>query len=95
MDSHWLDGTPVNKSFNYDTSCDSCVADCCAMIMRNDDYHKRMGFRDCNLKIKAVCVLDEEKTLVLPKDPASLTKLYGELSSSIRDLSEKHESLKK
>ena len=88
---NWLDGTRVNMFFNYLTRCELCTAPCCAMYMWNDRNHKKMGFRDCNLLAKAVCVFDEEKT-VLPKDYASLTKLYGELNGSLKNLSQKTEN---
>ena len=88
--SNWLDGTEVNMTFSYNPKCESCTASCCAMIMWNDskDYAK-MGFKDCREGAKAVCVFDEEKAVVLPKDPAYLTKLYGQLNDSILVLSEK------
>ena len=87
---NWLDGTRVNMFFNYLTRCELCTAPCCAMYMWNDRNHKKMGFRDCSLLAKTVCVFDEEKT-VLPKDYASLIKLYGELNGSLQDFSQKTE----
>ena len=90
---NWLDGTRVNMSFRYYSRCESCTASCCAMIMWNqDDLHRYMVFRDCNQKAKAICVFDDEKTVVLPKDPAYLTKLYGELNGSLNNLSQNTEN---
>ena len=80
----WLDGTRVNMSFTYYSRCESCTTSCCAMYMWNDGDHKKMGFRNCKEVAKAVCVLGEENL-------ALLSKLYGELNDSLKDLSQKTE----
>ena len=88
--SHWLDKTLVNMTFSYDSTCESCPHSCCAMNMLNlGPLHKMMGFYSCSTKSKAVCVVDEEKTGVLPEKIANLTKLYKELNGSLQDLSQK------
>ena len=88
--SHWLDKTPVNMTFSYDSTCESCPHSCCAMNMLNlGPFHKKMGFYSCSSTSKAVCVVDEEKTRVLPEKVAYLTKLYVELNGSLQDLSQK------
>ena len=91
--SNWLDGTEVNMTFSYNPKCESCTASCCGMVMwNNDENYAKMGFKDCRKGAIVVCVFDEEKTVVLPKDPAYLTKLYGQLNDSILVLSEKTEN---
>lgn len=81
--SFWLDGTPVNLSFDYYSRCESCTAPCCAMYMWNDQDHKKMGFQQCQSEAKAVCVLDDQTM-----DPVSLTKLAEGVSESFKTLSE-------
>ena len=81
--SVWLDGTPVNMTFTYHSTCGSCTDSCCAMFMWNDIDHKKMGFQSCQSEAQGVCVLDDEIM-----DPASLTKLAEGVSESLKTLSE-------
>ena len=87
--SVWLDGTPVNMTFKYHSTCESCTESCCAMYMWNvllwnDVNHKKMGFKSCQSSAKAVCIVNNDEIM----DPASLTKLAEGVSEVFETLSE-------
>ena len=57
--SNWLNGTPVKMTFNYHSKCESCDG-CCAMVMWDN---KKVGFKSCSSKAKAVCVQEKNTTV--------------------------------
>ena len=82
--SVWLDGTPVNMTFTYHSTCGSCTDSCCAMFMWNDIDHKKMGFQSCQSEAQGVCIVNNDEAT----DPVSLTEIVEGVSESLKTLSE-------